>query len=183
MHFSRGHFLPLFLFLSITIMLLTIACDAQPASTPVPATPIQPAMTSIPPAVSPTSTPTQAPPAATMTPVAPTATVAPTPTQPAVMAAPEPTQAPLPTPTNAPSAPSGVNIDIVNHLGNMIVLSGTTVTWTDRDDEPHALISGPYTPAGKWASPTLSPGSSVSFTFELKGGTRTFAKFIQGCGE
>lgn len=49
------------------------------------------------------------------------------------------------------------------------VKAGTTVTWTNRDDIPHTVVS-----AGKFRSKTLDTDDSFSFTFTAPGEYKYF---------
>jgi len=51
----------------------------------------------------------------------------------------------------------------------MTVKVGTTVTWTNHDDIPHAVVS-----AGKFRSKTLDTDNSFSFTFTAAGDYKYF---------
>jgi plastocyanin len=154
---SQGRFLTSCLFLSVTIMLLTIACTTQPTSTSVP-----PTATTAPTATQPAA------PAASTPGTAPTVTATPTPTA----AQEAPTQAPSPSPAaDTPVPPSDLAADIVNStLPQLTVQPGTTVTWTNQDGVAHTSTSGVTgSPDGLWDSSALSSGGSFSFTFEQPG--------------
>jgi plastocyanin len=160
---SQGRYLTSYLFLAVTIMLLTIACTTQPTSTPVPPT-VTTAPTATQPAAPAASTPGNAP--------AATVTLAPTLAQAAPTTAPAPTQAPSPSPAaDTPVPPSDLAADIVNStLPQLMVQPGTTVTWTNQDGVAHTSTSGvPGSPDGLWDSSALSSGGSFSFTFEQPG--------------
>jgi len=51
----------------------------------------------------------------------------------------------------------------------LTVKVGTTVTWTNHDDIPHAVVS-----AGKFRSKTLDTDDSFSFTFTAAGDYKYF---------
>src|SRR5205085_10536056 len=51
----------------------------------------------------------------------------------------------------------------------LTVKVGTTVTWTNRDDIPHTVVS-----AGKFRSKTLDTDGNFSFTFVAAGDYRYF---------
>jgi plastocyanin len=51
----------------------------------------------------------------------------------------------------------------------LTVKVGTTVTWTNRDDIPHTVVS-----AGKFRSKTLDTDNSYSFTFTAAGEYKYF---------
>ncbi|GEM_PF-1142515 len=175
--------------------LIVVAC-AAPAPTPPPTqTPLPPATstplsTSVPrPTAAPTATATVAP--------SPTSTVAPTATatsQPAATATatvapsstptrtPTATLTPAPTATVAPAATAtpqtgNVSSAIQNFtLENLAIRVGTTVTWTNRDNDPHTTTSVTSTPTRVWDSPFLQTNQSFSFTFAQAG---TFPYFCQ----
>ena len=48
---------------------------------------------------------------------------------------------------------------------NLKIAPGTTVTWTNRDDEPHIIVSG----EAKFRSDALDTGDKFSFTFVTPG--------------
>ena len=48
---------------------------------------------------------------------------------------------------------------------SVTVKSGTTVTWVNRDDEPHTLASD----SGLWRSGALDTGGEFHFTFDTPG--------------
>ncbi len=51
----------------------------------------------------------------------------------------------------------------------LTVKAGTTVTWTNRDDIPHAVVS-----AGKFRSKTMDTDGTFSFTFTTAGEYKYF---------
>lgn len=55
--------------------------------------------------------------------------------------------------------------------GDLEVETGTTVTWTNRDDILHTATSGatPGTPDGRFDGPMDGPGQSFSHTFDRPG--------------
>jgi|ERR1700694_3741763 len=64
------------------------------------------------------------------------------------------------------------NITIDNFTfapAELTVKVGTTVTWTNHDDIPHAIVS-----AGKFRSKTLDTDNSFSFTFTAAGDYKYF---------
>lgn len=72
-----------------------------------------------------------------------------------------------------PAAPD-TRIEIRNFAfapGTLMVKAGTRITWTNRDDEPHVVVS-----AGKQfaTSPALDTGDSYAMTFNTPG---TYAYF------
>ncbi len=74
--------------------------------------------------------------------------------------------APAPTPAGPKEA-----LNISNfRLPSVVVEAGTTITWTNRDPDPHSVVHGTAdTPGGKFDSPTLSVGESYSFKFDEPG--------------
>ena len=52
---------------------------------------------------------------------------------------------------------------------DLTVKVGTTVTWTNRDDIPHTVVS-----AGKFRSKTMDTDGTFSFTFEAAGEYKYF---------
>jgi plastocyanin len=64
--------------------------------------------------------------------------------------------------------PRTVAIDIDNFrfgVASLEVASGTTVTWTNRDDVPHTVVSSTKT----FKSPPLDTGETFSYTFKDAG--------------
>ncbi|MGQ0843406.1 MAG: cupredoxin domain-containing protein [Sporichthyaceae bacterium] len=62
--------------------------------------------------------------------------------------------------------------------GMISMKAGDSVTWTNKDDEAHALVSDADAPAA-FKSPSIAPGSS--FTFKVpKGGTYNFRCSMHG---
>jgi plastocyanin len=66
--------------------------------------------------------------------------------------------------------------DLEVHIDNFVfapaeltVKVGTTVTWTNRDDIPHTVVS-----AGKFRSKTLDTDDKFSFTFTTAGDYKYF---------
>ena len=66
--------------------------------------------------------------------------------------------------------------DIEVHIDNFVfqpaelkIKVGTTVTWTNRDDIPHTVVS-----AGKFRSKTLDTDDKFSFTFTSAGDYKYF---------
>ena len=92
-----------------------------------------------------------------------TATPNPTPPPPAT---PTPTPRPSPSPT-----PTVRRSDIVDFkLESFTVSVGTTVVWTNRDNDPHTTTSGvPVKIDGVWNSSILSKNDQFSFTFAQPG--------------
>ena len=68
-------------------------------------------------------------------------------------------------PSVAQNTAASVTIDnFVFEPGKLTIKAGTTVTWTNRDDIPHAIVS-----AGKFRSKALDTDNSFSFTFTAAG--------------
>ncbi|MGV7214567.1 cupredoxin domain-containing protein [Bradyrhizobium sp. UFLA05-112] len=66
--------------------------------------------------------------------------------------------------------------DVEVHIDNftfqpaeLTVKTGTTITWTNRDDIPHTIVS-----AGKFRSKTLDTEDKFSFTFTAAGDYKYF---------
>ncbi|MFA5268846.1 MAG: plastocyanin/azurin family copper-binding protein [Methanoregula sp.] len=75
------------------------------------------------------------------------------------------------TATAQTATPGGNSILIKNFAFDppaLTVKTGTSVTWTNQDPAPHALVSDPGTPAS-FSSESLSTGSSYTFTFGQAG--------------
>ena len=73
--------------------------------------------------------------------------------------------------TPAP-APRDTNVTIDNFTfepAQLTVKVGTTVTWKNRDDIPHTVVS-----AGKFRSKTMDTDDSFSFTFTAAGDYKYF---------
>ncbi len=70
---------------------------------------------------------------------------------------------------NAPVAPAGpdaVNIDgFAFAPATLTVKAGTTVTWTNKDEDPHTVVAD----GGAFRSQVLGNGGSFSFTFPAAG--------------
>jgi plastocyanin len=72
--------------------------------------------------------------------------------------------------TNARADDMEVHIDnFTFQPAEMTVKTGTTVTWTNRDDIPHTIVS-----AGKFRSKTLDTDDKFSFTFTTAGDYKYF---------
>jgi plastocyanin len=72
--------------------------------------------------------------------------------------------------TSARADDMEVHIDnFVFTPAEMTVKTGTTVTWTNRDDIPHTIVS-----AGKFRSKTLDTDDKFSFTFTAAGDYKYF---------
>ena len=73
----------------------------------------------------------------------------------------------------AATAPNAVAIDnFAFGPAAITVAAGTKVTWTNRDDEPHTVVSADAPRAFK--SGALDTGDSFSFTFDKPGTYRYF---------
>jgi plastocyanin len=78
-----------------------------------------------------------------------------------------------PPPAPALSAPAGTSnapdsVGIVNFAFSPATLTvpvGTTVTWTNRDQDAHNVVDR----AGTFRSPTLNPGDTYRYTFNQPG--------------
>jgi plastocyanin len=65
-----------------------------------------------------------------------------------------------------PAAPTIVMVkDFMFAPGSLTVPAGSTVTWTNNDDEPHTVVSE----SGLFRSGALDTGESFSFKFEHPG--------------
>jgi len=72
--------------------------------------------------------------------------------------------------TNARADDMEVHIDnFTFQPAELTVKTGTTVTWTNRDDIPHTIVS-----AGKFRSKTLDTDDKFSFTFTNAGDYKYF---------
>nr|WP_297625026.1 cupredoxin family copper-binding protein [Nocardia sp.] len=79
------------------------------------------------------------------------------------------TSAPATAPANAPAGPNAVTItNFAFTPATLTVPVGTTVTWTNRDEEPHNISPA----AGGFKSPNMGTGATYTFTFTKAG---TFA--------
>jgi amicyanin len=69
----------------------------------------------------------------------------------------------------APSAPAGPNeVNIDNFAfapATLTVKAGTTVTWTNKDEDPHTVVDN----GGAFRSQALGSGGTYSFTFPTAG--------------
>ncbi|WP_067992580.1 cupredoxin domain-containing protein [Nocardia pseudobrasiliensis] len=69
-------------------------------------------------------------------------------------------------PAAAPAGPNAVNIDNFAFApATLTVPVGTTVTWTNRDEEPHTVAAAD----GSFHSPGMGTGATYSFTFTKAG--------------
>lgn len=68
-----------------------------------------------------------------------------------------------------PVAPAGPNAVSINGFAfvpsTLTVKSGTTVTWTNGDEDPHTVVAGD----GSFRSQVLGSGGTYSFTFPAPG--------------
>ena len=72
--------------------------------------------------------------------------------------------------TNARADDMEVHIDnFTFQPAELTVKTGTTVTWTNRDDIPHTIVS-----AGKFRSKALDTDNTFSFTFTTAGDYKYF---------
>jgi plastocyanin len=71
--------------------------------------------------------------------------------------------------SSAPAAPTGPNqVNIDNFAfapATLTVKAGTTVTWTNKDEDPHTVVDN----GGAFRSQALSNGGTYSFTFPTAG--------------
>ena len=73
----------------------------------------------------------------------------------------------------APTEPNTVNINsFAFSPKELTVAVGTTVTWTNKDEEPHTVVNAASPPAFKSAA--LDGGDKFSFTFSQPGTYRYF---------
>jgi plastocyanin len=73
---------------------------------------------------------------------------------------------PAVSPAENPAAPTIVMArDFMFAPGALTVSAGSTVTWTNKDDEPHTVVSE----AGLFRSGALDTGDSFSFRFDKPG--------------
>lgn len=74
--------------------------------------------------------------------------------------------APAPTPAAAPSATNAVQITGFAFAPATITIPvGTTVTWTNSDEEPHTVTAS----GGAFRSPGMGTGATYAFTFSEPG--------------
>jgi plastocyanin len=72
----------------------------------------------------------------------------------------------LPGPSGAEEVPSTIVIEEYRFQPAVLtVAAGTRVTWTNRDDDAHTVVSD----SGLFRSPGLDTGESFSFTFDRPG--------------
>jgi plastocyanin len=76
---------------------------------------------------------------------------------------------PSPSDGKPPAVPAGPNAVDINGFAfapaTLTVAAGTTVTWTNRDEDPHTVVAGD----GAFRSQTLGSGGVYSFTFPAAG--------------
>lgn len=69
----------------------------------------------------------------------------------------------------APSPPAGANQVTIDGFAfapvNLTVPAGTTVTWTNRDEEPHTVAASD----GSFRSPGMGTGATFAHTFSTAG--------------
>ena len=69
-------------------------------------------------------------------------------------------------PPAAPAGPDAVNIDgFAFAPATLTVKAGSTVTWTNKDEDPHTVVAGD----GTFRSEALSAGGTYQFTFPIAG--------------
>jgi plastocyanin len=67
---------------------------------------------------------------------------------------------------SAPAGPNDVNIDNFAFApATLTVKAGTTVTWTNKDEDPHTVVDN----GGAFRSQALGSGGTFSFTFPTAG--------------
>ncbi|HEV7421299.1 MAG TPA: cupredoxin family copper-binding protein [Mycobacterium sp.] len=78
---------------------------------------------------------------------------------------PSPTDGAAPTISAAPAA-NAVNIDNFAFVpATLTIKAGSTVTWTNKDEDPHTVVAD----GGTFRSQALSSGGTYSFTFPAAG--------------
>ena len=82
------------------------------------------------------------------------------------------TSAPSPSPANTQTASPGGSAIIIKNFAfdppALTVKTGTSVTWTNQDPAPHAIVSDTGSPA-PFSSGSLPAGASYTFTFTQAG--------------
>jgi plastocyanin len=69
-------------------------------------------------------------------------------------------------PAPAPAGPNAVNVDNFAFVpAELTVPAGTTVTWTNHDEDPHNIVAE----GGQFRSPTMGSGATFSYTFATPG--------------
>jgi amicyanin len=80
--------------------------------------------------------------------------------------APSATDGSAPQAPAAPAGPNEVNIDgFAFAPATLTVKAGTTVTWTNKDEDPHTVVDN----GGAFRSQALGSGGTYSFTFPAAG--------------
>ena len=74
------------------------------------------------------------------------------------------------TPAEAPAPPAGPNAVDINNFAftpaTLTIPAGTTITWTNRDEEPHTVVSND---GSTFHSPGMGTGASYTVTFTNTG--------------
>lgn len=66
----------------------------------------------------------------------------------------------------APAGPNAINVDNFAFApAELTVPAGTTVTWTNHDEDPHNIVAE----GGQFRSPTMGSGATFSYTFATPG--------------
>nr|WP_286150318.1 cupredoxin family copper-binding protein [Mycobacterium sp. ST-F2] len=69
-------------------------------------------------------------------------------------------------PAPAPAGPNAVDIDNFAFApAELTVPAGTTVTWTNHDEDPHNVVAE----GGQFRSPTMGSGATFSYAFTTPG--------------
>jgi amicyanin len=77
-----------------------------------------------------------------------------------------PTDGATPPASALPAGPNAVNIDNFAFApATLTVKAGTTVTWTNKDEDPHTVVDN----GGAFRSQALGSGGTYSFTFPTAG--------------
>ena len=85
---------------------------------------------------------------------------------PAMSGTPSGTEGSAPQAPVAPAGPNEVNIDgFAFAPATLTVKAGTTVTWTNKDEDPHTVVDN----GGAFRSQALGSGGTYSFTFPTAG--------------
>ncbi|APB00081.1 hypothetical protein NS506_06044 [Nocardia seriolae] len=81
-------------------------------------------------------------------------------------------------PAAAPAGPNAVTIDnFAFGPSSLTVKVGTTVTWTNHDEEPHTVVAND----GSFRSPTLGNNATYTFTSRRRAPSPMSARFIRSC--